>query len=153
MKKWGPATFFVPALGLASVMLGCGAPPVPLPPTTAQSCWDGSVKTCSSECDSGTVVSCYHLAAASEVGQEGTDSRGAQALYQKACDGGYPQACARLGLAYKTGDLGTQDLERAKPLLAKGCAAGVTVACGALAPEPSETVAPPPPPKPPPTAK
>jgi hypothetical protein len=139
-------------IGLAAVVIGCGAHPVPPPPAGAQSCWGGNVKTCASECDQGNAQSCYRLAAASEVGQDGTDADRAQPLYQKACDAGYPQACARLGLAYQTGALGTQDAARAKPLLEKGCAAGVMVACGALAPAPSETVGPPPP-KPLPSAK
>ncbi len=149
MKSWGPALFLTSALGLAAALFGCGGHPVPPPPGGAKACWDGNVATCSSECDGGGAVSCYRLAAASEVGQEGTDFGRAEGLYQKACDGGYPHACARLGLAYQSGALGTQDVQRAKAMLTKGCAGGVAVACGALAPVPTstETVPPPPPPK------
>jgi hypothetical protein len=154
MKTWGSALFVTSALGLAASLLACGGHPVPPPAASAKACWDGNVSTCSSECDQGSAVSCYRLAAASEVGQDGTDSGRAESLYQKACDGGYPQACARLGLAYRGGDFGTEDENRAKTFLQKGCAGGVAVACGALAPVPTttETVPPPPPPKPAPTA-
>ena len=154
MKTWGTAIFVTSALGLAVSLFACGGHPVPPPLASAKACQDGNVSTCSSECDAGNAQSCYRLAAAAEVGQDGTDSRRAESLYKKACDAGYPQACARLGLAYKNGDFGSEDEPRAKPLLEKGCAGGVAIACGALAPVPTstETVPPPPPPKPLPTS-
>ena len=64
-------------------------------------------------------------------------------LYRKACDGGYPQACARLGLAYFKGELGlSEDAAKAKPLLEKGCSGGITQACGPLAPPPEKELVP-----------
>jgi len=117
---------------LPLLAVGCGRPATePLAPA-APSCWGGNLEVCRSECDQNSALSCYDLAWFSEHDQLHDNASQAATLYQKSCDMGYPQACARLGFAYQRGDIVRLNVEQAKVNLQKGCQAGINPACGAL---------------------
>ncbi len=54
--------------------------------------------------------------------------------FEKACDGGYSQACTALADMVASGQAGPVDIERAKALYQRGCDRGDKVACQAIAP-------------------
>jgi antitoxin component YwqK of YwqJK toxin-antitoxin module len=76
---------------------------------------------CRARCDAGNALSCSRLA------QHASDPVEKRALFRKACDGGYPYACA-----YLTAMLGPAD-PLARQLLAGACARDVAAACASLA--------------------
>jgi uncharacterized protein len=73
--------------------------------------------------------SCYS-GARGEVPQ---DYGKAAELFQRACDGKEPMACARLASMYLTGQGLQQDAEQARRLYQRACDTGLARACSAAA--------------------
>lgn len=61
------------------------------------------------------------------------DIKAAQALFAKACEGNYPEACADLGSGYQTQDFGPPDDAKAALFLKKACDGGHEFSCSAAA--------------------
>jgi eukaryotic-like serine/threonine-protein kinase len=82
-------------------------------------------------CNGGAPDACNNLGVMYRTGRGvGKDSVRALALYQKACDGGNADGCSDLGAVYKNGGDGvSQDLEKAKTYLDKGCKMGSKFGC------------------------
>ena len=91
---------------------------------------DRALRTLVTACDAGDLAGCTH---AGWEHQLVASFQFAARFYRRACDGGNPHGCLRLGHVYAYA-LGV-DIEekRASELYRKGCDAGYTLACGALA--------------------
>ena len=78
-------------------------------------------------CELGDMSGCNNLGTVYEFGSIGRDPTKAADLYDRACRSAHMGGCANLGLLL----LGTPgaDKARARELLEKACAAGITRAC------------------------
>lgn len=116
----------------AAMLVGCGSaglaklpsPPPPEDPDMAYppSCAKGGAARCARACDKGEPAPCLWVAQAWDEPGPRHDPERARKLMTRACEGGFPRACASLGLAIA-------DRERAAVLLQRSCEAGYGRGC------------------------
>lgn len=107
-----------------------------------EQCPDNDAAACRKQCDAGAVASCNALAGMFLFGHGMAPdaARGIQ-LREKACDGGYPIACAQLSLVHRMGSHGLPKNEakadtldaRAAALNLKLCDEGYAIGCSGVA--------------------
>ena len=85
-------------------------------------------------CDKGAPSGCYELAEMLRLGNQASpDPARAVVLYEQSCDGGYGQACARLGYVYGNGANGVQkDQVKGYAKNRRGCELGSKNACAGV---------------------
>ncbi len=85
-------------------------------------------------CKLGDMAGCNNLATLYQFGSLGFRDRGrAEALYEKACGAAHAEACTNLALLYLDDSNVSADRRvRARGLLTKACADGVSRACQKL---------------------
>ena len=85
-------------------------------------------------CKLGDMAGCNNLGTLYQFGSLGFRDRGrAEALYEKACGAAHAEACTNLALLYLDGSAVSADRRmRARGLLTKACADGVSRACQRL---------------------
>jgi TPR repeat protein len=78
-------------------------------------------------CKGGDGETCFDLA--HDPADYGLDQSRVAALYEQACDAGFPKGCFNAGLQYERGKQVPKDMIHALALYEKGCAVGDMAAC------------------------
>ena len=118
------------APGLVFLEGKCGKPAEDRP----HLCKPGDVEDCRAQCEKNHAQSCDRYAVLVSLGKEGSpDPEKANQLFEKACSGGSPSACANLGVRYLHGTGARKDPKRAASFLEQACNEGEARGCASAA--------------------
>jgi len=97
-------------------------------------CKPSDVKDCEAQCTLGDAGSCSRMGYFRQEGLHGQDKdpAAAAALYDKACEGGWPLGCASLAALHAQGIGVKRDPKKAVTLLTRACDAGWPTSCSFL---------------------
>jgi hypothetical protein len=92
------------------------------------------LRTCEKACDAkGGLLACNTLAGLFREGKFAPrDEARAFAVESKACEAGYTQICANVGIAYTRGEVTPVDMPRAIRILTQACKGGGSLSCRTL---------------------